>query len=165
MALVTIELAVTLGQPGPQVHPPAGQHQLWDTLDSSASCPRIQPHSPAGQYQFFWYTRTCSQLYLERAPRTSRPKLDLGCSWILSSICLSTFVSKTAPSACHWAGVDVPWTRCTIRTTVPSGSPKFLQKQTWVHSSAHSKVNLLMLCCGERKCSVYCRYQTRSTVG
>ena len=32
-------------------HPPAGQCQLWDTLDPTASWPRIQSHSPGGQHQ------------------------------------------------------------------------------------------------------------------
>ena len=48
-ALPTMELLVALGQPGTQSHPPAGQRQLCDTLDSSASCARTQPHSPVNQ--------------------------------------------------------------------------------------------------------------------
>ena len=37
-----------------------------------------------------------------------------------------------------------------------------LSNPTWVHSPKHSKANLLMLGCGDGKCSVYCRCQTRS---
>ena len=82
----------------------------------------------------FGYTRACSQLYLERGPSNRRLKLDLGCSWILSSSCLNTFVCETAPRACHWTDVDVPRTRCTASFTVQSGLLKLLPNQTWIYS-------------------------------
>lgn len=74
----------------------------------------------------FGYNRACSQLYLEWASSNRRSNLDLGCSWILSSSCLSTFVCEAAPRACHWTDVDVPWMRCTLRVAVQSGLPKLL---------------------------------------
>ena len=61
LALPTSEPALAPGLPGPQPHPPAGQHQFQDTLDPSASCPGIQPHSTVGHHQLLDTPKPWSQ--------------------------------------------------------------------------------------------------------
>ena len=38
-----------------------------------------------------------------------------------------------------------------------------LPNKTWVHLSACSEANLLTLGCGERKCSIHCRVQSKES--
>lgn len=73
------------GPLGPWFCPPPGQHQFWDTLDTSTRDPGIQPPSRVGQYQV-WDTLepSCVRNYHQAdtqsgnaGPQTTHPRTQL----------------------------------------------------------------------------------------